>query len=417
MKLFKNVGLFALFNINRSALKPTEKTVLIRLIEIYESSDSVNARIQSSYSYIGDQIDMDRQAVSRAIKGLIDSGIIQMQVDKGQGNLSTFIFMPQISQFDMGTGKSIKAKIATKKDANIDTPSIKNDMTPSIKNDMTPSIKNDMTPSIKNDMTPSIKNEHNIEYYLDNFNEYSSNSCVVDMRACVRESMLTKIDKGFKWSGVYLPAEDGYEKVFATGEHFKRDDQGNKVISENGRKNKKLRMMGDVPDYYVSLDSDNLRYNKSFLSQLYQDIGNAKKDQNIPHFLAIKENTQNDTLGWWIHKAIHFTTDKTVIIEKYDDVVNREMKHWLDSRAGKMSTGLKDRWSRYDVIVITAFNPLSRDVQGQVLQEITSLNKKIIFLTSGINLSAMRYRGADFSNEFKSKTRLIDLDQVNAGAL
>ena len=393
MKLFKNVGLFALFNINRSALKPTEKTVLIRLIEIYESSDSVNARIQSSYSYIGDQIDMDRQAVSRAIKGLIDSGIIQMQVDKGQGNLSTFIFMPQISQFDMGTGKSIKAKIATKKDANIDTP------------------------SIKNDMTPSIKNEHNIEYYLDNFNEYSSNSCVVDMRACVRESMLTKIDKGFKWSGVYLPAEDGYEKVFATGEHFKRDDQGNKVISENGRKNKKLRMMGDVPDYYVSLDSDNLRYNKSFLSQLYQDIGNAKKDQNIPHFLAIKENTQNDTLGWWIHKAIHFTTDKTVIIEKYDDVVNREMKHWLDSRAGKMSTGLKDRWSRYDVIVITAFNPLSRDVQGQVLQEITSLNKKIIFLTSGINLSAMRYRGADFSNEFKSKTRLIDLDQVNAGAL
>ena len=393
MKLFKNVGLFALFNINRSALKPTEKTVLIRLIEIYESSDSVNARIQSSYSYIGDQIDMDRQAVSRAIKGLIDSGIIQMQVDKGQGNLSTFIFMPQISQFDMGTGKSIKAKIATKKDANIDAP------------------------SIKNDMTPSIKNEHNIEYYLDNFNEYSSNSCVVDMRACVRESMLTKIDKGFKWSGVYLPAEDGYEKVFATGEHFKRDDQGNKVISENGRKNKKLRMMGDVPDYYVSLDSDNLRYNKSFLSQLYQDIGNAKKDQNIPHFLAIKENTQNDTLGWWIHKAIHFTTDKTVIIEKYDDVVNREMKHWLDSRAGKMSTGLKDRWSRYDVIVITAFNPLSRDVQGQVLQEITSLNKKIIFLTSGINLSAMRYRGADFSNEFKSKTRLIDLDQVNAGAL
>ena len=401
MKLFKNVGLFALFNINRSALKPTEKTVLIRLIEIYESSDSVNARIQSSYSYIGDQIDMDRQAVSRAIKGLIDSGMIQMQVDKGQGNLSTFIFMPQISQFDMGTGKSIKAKIATKKDANIDAPS----------------IKNDMTPSIKNDMTPSIKNEHNIEYYLDNFNEYSSNSCVVDMRACVRESMLTKIDKGFKWSGVYLPAEDGYEKVFATGEHFKRDDQGNKVISENGRKNKKLRMMGDVPDYYVSLDSDNLRYNKSFLSQLYQDIGNAKKDQNIPHFLAIKENTQNDTLGWWIHKAIHFTTDKTVIIEKYDDVVNREMKHWLDSRAGKMSTGLKDRWSRYDVIVITAFNPLPRDVQGQVLQEITSLNKKIIFLTSGINLSAMRYRGADFSNEFKSKTRLIDLDQVNASAL
>jgi hypothetical protein len=393
MKLFKNVGLFALFNINRSALKPTEKTVLIRLIEIYESSDSVNARIQSSYSYIGDQIDMDRQAVSRAIKGLIDSGMIQMQVDKGQGNLSTFIFMPQISQFDMGTGKSIKAKIATKKDANIDAP------------------------SIKNDMTPSIKNEHNIEYYLDNFNEYSSNSCVVDMRACVRESMLTKIDKGFKWSGVYLPAEDGYEKVFATGEHFKRDDQGNKVISENGRKNKKLRMMGDVPDYYVSLDSDNLRYNKSFLSQLYQDIGNAKKDQNIPHFLAIKENTQNDTLGWWIHKAIHFTTDKTVIIEKYDDVVNREMKHWLDSRAGKMSTGLKDRWSRYDVIVITAFNPLPRDVQGQVLQEITSLNKKIIFLTSGINLSAMRYRGADFSNEFKSKTRLIDLDQVNASAL
>ena len=393
MKLFKNVGLFALFNINRSALKPTEKTVLIRLIEIYESSDSVNARIQSSYSYIGDQIDMDRQAVSRAIKGLIDSGMIQMQVDKGQGNLSTFIFMPQISQFDMGTGKSIKAKIATKKDANIDAP------------------------SIKNDMTPSIKNEHNIEYYLDNFNEYSSNSCVVDMRACVRESMLTKIDKGFKWSGVYLPAEDGYEKVFATGEHFKRDDQGNKVISENGRKNKKLRMMGDVPDYYVSLDSDNLRYNKSFLSQLYQDIGNAKKDQNIPHFLAIKENTQNDTLGWWIHKAIHFTTDKTVIIEKYDDVVNREMKHWLDSRAGKMSTGLKDRWSRYDVIVITAFNPLSRDVQGQVLQEITSLNKKIIFLTSGINLSVMRYRGADFSNEFKSKTRLIDLDQVNASAL
>ena len=393
MKLFKNVGLFALFNINRSALKPTEKTVLIRLIEIYESSDSVNARIQSSYSYIGDQIDMDRQAVSRAIKGLIDSGMIQMQVDKGQGNLSTFIFMPQISQFDMGTGKSIKAKIATKKDANIDAP------------------------SIKNDMTPSIKNEHNIEYYLDNFNEYSSNSCVVDMRACVRESMLTKIDKGFKWSGVYLPAEDGYEKVFATGEHFKRDDQGNKVISENGRKNKKLRMMGDVPDYYVSLDSDNLRYNKSFLSQLYQDIGNAKKDQNIPHFLAIKENTQNDTLGWWIHKAIHFTTDKTVIIEKYDDVVNREMKHWLDSRAGKISTGLKDRWSRYDVIVITAFNPLPRDVQGQVLQEITSLNKKIIFLTSGINLSAMRYRGADFSNEFKSKTRLIDLDQVNASAL
>jgi len=393
MKLFKNVGLFALFNINRSALKPTEKTVLIRLIEIYESSDSVNARIQSSYSYIGDQIDMDRQAVSRAIKGLIDSGMIQMQVDKGQGNLSTFIFMPQISQFDMGTGKSIKAKIATKKDANIDTP------------------------SIKNDMTPSIKNEHNIEYYLDNFNEYSSNSCVVDMRACVRESMLTKIDKGFKWSGVYLPAEDGYEKVFATGEHFKRDDQGNKVISENGRKNKKLRTMGDVPDYYVSLDSDNLRYNKSFLSQLYQDIGNAKKDQNIPHFLAIKENTQNDTLGWWIHKAIHFTTDKTVIIEKYDDIVNKEMKHWLDSRAGKISTGLKDRWSRYDVIVITAFNPLPRDVQGQVLQEITSLNKKIIFLTSGINLSAMRYRGADFSNEFKSKTRLIDLDQVNAGAL
>ena len=401
MKLFKNVGLFALFNINRSALKPTEKTVLIRLIEIYESSDSVNTRIQSSYSYIGDQIDMDRQAVSRAIKGLIDSGMIQMQVDKGQGNLSTFIFMPQISQFDMGTGKSIKAKIATKKDANIDAPS----------------IKNDTTPSIKNDMTPSIKNEHNIEYYLDNFNEYSSNSCVVDMRACVRESMLTKIDKGFKWSGVYLPAEDGYEKVFATGEHFKRDDQGNKVISENGRKNKKLRMMGDVPDYYVSLDSDNLRYNKSFLSQLYQDIGNAKKDQNIPHFLAIKENTQNDTLGWWIHKAIHFTTDKTVIIEKYDDVVNREMKHWLDSRAGKISTGLKDRWSRYDVIVITAFNPLPRDVQGQVLQEITSLNKKIIFLTSGINLSAMRYRGADFSNEFKSKTRLIDLDQVNASAL
>ena len=393
MKLFKNVGLFALFNINRSALKPTEKTVLIRLIEIYESSDSVNTRIQSSYSYIGDQIDMDRQAVSRAIKGLIDSGIIQMQVDKGQGNLSTFIFMPQISQFDMGTGKSIKAKIATKKDANIDTP------------------------SIKNDMTPSIKNEHNIEYYLEDYLEYSSNSCVVDMRACVRESMLTKIDKGFKWSGVYLPAEDGYEKVFATGEHFKRDDQGNKVISENGRKNKKLRMMGDVPDYYVSLDSDNLRYNKSFLSQLYQDIGNAKKDQNIPHFLAIKENTQNDTLGWWIHKAIHFTTDKTVIIEKYDDVVNREMKHWLDSRAGKISTGLKDRWSRYDVIVITAFNPLPRDVQGQVLQEITSLNKKIIFLTSGINLSAMRYRGADFSNEFKSKTRLIDLDQVNAGAL
>ena len=393
MKLFKNVGLFALFNINRSALKPTEKTVLIRLIEIYESSDSVNARIQSSYSYIGDQIDMDRQAVSRAIKGLIDSGIIQMQVDKGQGNLSTFIFMPQISQFDMGTGKSIKAKIATKKDANIDAP------------------------SIKNDMTPSIKNEHNIEYYLEDYLEYSSNSCVVDMRACVRESMLTKIDKGFKWSGVYLPAEDGYEKVFATGEHFKRDDQGNKVISENGRKNKKLRMMGDVPDYYVSLDSDNLRYNKSFLSQLYQDIGNAKKDQNIPHFLAIKENTQNDTLGWWIHKAIHFTTDKTVIIEKYDDVVNREMKHWLDSRAGKISTGLKDRWSRYDVIVITAFNPLPRDVQGQVLQEITSLNKKIIFLTSGINLSAMRYRGADFSNEFKSKTRLIDLDQVNASAL
>ena len=393
MKLFKNVGLFALFNINRSALKPTEKTVLIRLIEIYESSDSVNTRIQSSYSYIGDQIDMDRQAVSRAIKGLIDSGMIQMQVDKGQGNLSTFIFMPQISQFDMGTGKSIKAKIATKKDANIDAP------------------------SIKNDMTPSIKNEHNIEYYLEDYLEYSSNSCVVDMRACVRESMLTKIDKGFKWSGVYLPAEDGYEKVFATGEHFKRDDQGNKVISENGRKNKKLRMMGDVPDYYVSLDSDNLRYNKSFLSQLYQDIGNAKKDQNIPHFLAIKENTQNDTLGWWIHKAIHFTTDKTVIIEKYDDVVNREMKHWLDSRAGKISTGLKDRWSRYDVIVITAFNPLPRDVQGQVLQEITSLNKKIIFLTSGINLSAMRYRGADFSNEFKSKTRLIDLDQVNASAL
>jgi hypothetical protein len=408
MKLFKNVGLFALFNINRSTLKPTEKTVLIRLIEMYESSDSMNARLQSSYSYIGDQIDMDRQAVSRAIKGLIDAGIIQMQVDRGQGNLSTFIFMPQMSQFDMGTSKSIKMKITTKKEADI--------YIPSIKNDTTPSIKNDTTPSIKNDTTPSIKNEHNMEYYLDNFNEYS-NSCIVDMRACVSESMLTKIDKGFKWSGVYLPAESGYEKVFATGEHFKRDDQGNKVISENGRKNKKLRTMGDVPDYYISLDSDNLRYNKSFLSQLYQDIGNTKKDQNSPYFLAIKEIAQNDVLGWWIHKAIHFTTDKTVIVEKYDDIVNREMKHWLDSRAGKISMGLKDRWSRYDVIVITAFNPLSRDVQGQVLQEITSLNKRIVFLTSGINLGAMQYRGADFSNEFKGKTRLIDLDQVNASAL
>jgi hypothetical protein len=405
MKLFKEAGFYGLFNVNRSALKSNAKAVLLRMIEIYEAGDTMDQSFISSYSYIGELIYMDRQAVARATKELIDERLISLEINQSAGNLSRFTFTQELlARFDLGTGKYTKNAKKTL------PPHIKNDMTPHIKNDMTPHIKNDMTPHIKNDMTPHIKNDHNIDDYIDDYLEDSLFDRSV-MRACVSEDFFIKTASGLEWNKRLLPCEDGFEKQASHGEHYRRDEKNNRIVSDNGIKNRKLRMCQPVCDTYLTLDASILSYNQRSMSLLYQHIAHMKNNAKSPHFLIIKENALKSSLGYLIHKALHFAGDSLVMIDSWENIVNQELRFWQDSRNKRSSDArpFADRSKVYDLAIIVDFLPKARDVQSQVLRDLVAHDKPIIFITTAIDEKAFEFRGDNFLKAFQDKTTLIEL--------
>jgi len=398
MKLFKEAGFYGLFNINRSALKSNAKAVLVRMIEIYETGDTMDRSFISSYSYIGELICMDRQAVARATKELIDERLISLEINQSAGNLSRFTFTQELlSRFDLGTGRYTK--------------NAKKTSPPHIKNDMTPHIKNDMTPHIKNDMTPHIKNDHNIEDYIDDYLEDSLfNSSI--MRACVSENLFIKTAGGLEWNKNFLPCEDGFEKQASHGEHYKRDEKSNRIVSDNGIKNRKLRMCQPVCDTYFTLDASILSYNQRSRALLYQHIGSMKNNAKNTHFLIIKENALKSSLGYLIHKALHFAGSSLVMIDSWENIVNQELRFWQDSRNKRSSDSkcFADRSKPYDITIIVDFLPKARDVQSQVLRDLVAHDKPIIFITTAIDETAFEFRGDNFLKAFQDKTTLIELN-------
>ena len=381
MKLFKEAGFYGLFNINRSALKSNAKAVLIRMIEIYEAGDTMDHSFISSYSYIGELIYMDRQAVARATKELIDERLISLEINQSAGNLSRFTFTQELlARFDLGTGRYTK------------------------------NAKRTSPPHIKNDMTPHIKNDHNIDDYIDDYLEDSLFDRSV-MRACVSEDFFIKTASGLEWNKRFLPCEDGFEKQASHGEHYRRDEKNNRIVSDNGIKNRKLRMCQPVCDTYLTLDASILSYNKRSMSLLYQHIAHMKNNAKSPHFLIIKENALKSSLGYLIHKALHFAGDSLVMIDSWENIVNQELRFWQDSR-NKRSSDAKpfaDRSKLYDLAIIVDFLPKARDVQSQVLRDMMLHDKPIIFITTAIDEKAFEFRGDNFLKAFQDKTTLIEL--------
>ena len=389
MKLFKEAGFYGLFNVNRSALKSNAKAVLLRMIEIYEAGDTMDQSFISSYSYIGELIYMDRQAVARATKELIDERLISLEINQSAGNLSRFTFTQELlARFDLGTGKYTK----------------------NAKKTLPPHIKNDMTPHVKNDMTPHIKNDHNIDDYIDDYLEDSLFDRSV-MRACVSEDFFIKTASGLEWNKRFLPCEDGFEKQASHGEHYRRDEKNNRIVSDNGIKNRKLRMCQPVCDTYLTLDASILSYNQRSMSLLCQHIAHMKNNAKSPHFLIIKENALKSSLGYLIHKALHFAGESLVMIDSWENIVNQELRFWQDSR-NKRSSDAKpftDRSKLYDLAIIVDFLPKARDVQSQVLRDLVAHDKPIIFITTAIDEKAFEFRGDNFLKAFQDKTTLIEL--------
>ena len=381
MKLFKEAGFYGLFNVNRSALKSNAKAVLLRMIEIYEAGDTMDQSFISSYSYIGELIYMDRQAVARATKELIDERLISLEINQSAGNLSRFTFTQELlARFDLGTGKYTK------------------------------NAKKTLPPHIKNDMTPHIKNDHNIDDYIDDYLEDSLFDRSV-MRACVSEDFFIKTASGLEWNKRLLPCEDGFEKQASHGEHYRRDEKNNRIVSDNGIKNRKLRMCQPVCDTYLTLDASILSYNQRSMSLLYQHIAHMKNNAKSPHFLIIKENALKSSLGYLIHKALHFAGESLVMIDSWENIVNQELRFWQDSR-NKRSSDAKpftDRSKLYDLAIIVDFLPKARDVQSQVLRDLVAHDKPIIFITTAIDEKAFEFRGDNFLKAFQDKTTLIEL--------
>jgi hypothetical protein len=381
MKLFKEAGFYGLFNVNRSALKSNAKAVLLRMIEIYEAGDTMDQSFISSYSYIGELIYMDRQAVARATKELIDERLISLEINQSAGNLSRFTFTQELlARFDLGTGKYTK------------------------------NAKKTLPPHIKNDMTPHIKNDHNIDDYIDDYLEDSLFDRSV-MRACVSEDFFIKTASGLEWNKRFLPCEDGFEKQASHGEHYRRDEKNNRIVSDNGIKNRKLRMCQPVCDTYLTLDASILSYNQRSMSLLYQHIAHMKNNAKSPHFLIIKENALKSSLGYLIHKALHFAGESLVMIDSWGNIVNQELRFWQDSR-NKRSSDAKpftDRSKLYDLAIIVDFLPKARDVQSQVLRDLVAHDKPIIFITTAIDEKAFEFRGDNFLKAFQDKTTLIEL--------
>ena len=381
MKLFKEAGFYGLFNVNRSALKSNAKAVLLRMIEIYEAGDTMDQSFISSYSYIGELIYMDRQAVARATKELIDERLISLEINQSAGNLSRFTFTQELlARFDLGTGKYTK------------------------------NAKKTLPPHIKNDMTPHIKNDHNIDDYIDDYLEDSLFDRSV-MRACVSEDFFIKTASGLEWNKRFLPCEDGFEKQASHGEHYRRDEKNNRIVSDNGIKNRKLRMCQPVCDTYLTLDASILSYNQRSMSLLYQHIAHMKNNAKSPHFLIIKENALKCSLGYLIHKALHFAGESLVMIDSWENIVNQELRFWQDSR-NKRSSDAKpfaDRSKLYDLAIIVDFLPKARDVQSQVLRDLVAHDKPIIFITTAIDEKAFEFRGDNFLKAFQDKTTLIEL--------
>ena len=381
MKLFKEAGFYGLFNVNRSALKSNAKAVLLRMIEIYEAGDTMDQSFISSYSYIGELIYMDRQAVARATKELIDERLISLEINQSAGNLSRFTFTQELlARFDLGTGKYTK------------------------------NAKKTLPPHIKNDMTPHIKNDHNIDDYIDDYLEDSLFDRSV-MRACVSEDFFIKTASGLEWNKRFLPCEDGFEKQASHGEHYRRDEKNNRIVSDNGIKNRKLRMCQPVCDTYLTLDASILSYNQRSMSLLYQHIAHMKNNAKSPHFLIIKENALKSSLGYLIHKALHFAGESLVMIDSWENIVNQELRFWQDSR-NKRSSDAKpftDRSKLYDLAIIVDFLPKARDVQSQVLRDLVAHDKPIIFITTAIDEKAFEFRGDNFLKAFQDKTTLIEL--------
>ena len=385
MKLFKEAGFYGLFNINRSALKSNAKAVLIRMIEIYEAGDTMDQSFISSYSYIGELIYMDRQAVARATKELIDERLISLEINQSAGNLSRFTFTQELlARFDLGTGKYTK------------------------------NAKKTLPPHIKNDMTPHIKNDHNIDDYIDDYLDDYLEDSLFDrsvMRACVSEDFFIKTASGLEWNKKFLPCEDGFEKQASHGEHYRRDEKNNRIVSDNGIKNRKLRMCQPVCDTYLTLDASILSYNQRSMSLLYQHIAHMKNNAKSPHFLIIKENALKSSLGYLIHKALHFAGESLVMIDSWENIVNQELRFWQDSR-NKRSSDAKpfaDRSKLYDLAIIVDFLPKARDVQSQVLRDLVAHDKPIIFITTAIDEKAFEFRGDNFLKAFQDKTTLIEL--------
>ena len=381
MKLFKEAGFYGLFNVNRSALKSNAKAVLLRMIEIYEAGDTMDQSFISSYSYIGELIYMDRQAVARATKELIDERLISLEINQSAGNLSRFTFTQELlARFDLGTGKYTK------------------------------NAKKTLPPHIKNDMTPHIKNDHNIDDYIDDYLEDSLFDRSV-MRACVSEDFFIKTASGLEWNKRLLPCEDGFEKQASHGEHYRRDEKNNRIVSDNGIKNRKLRMCQPVCDTYLTLDASILSYNQRSMSLLYQHIAHMKNNAKSPHFLIIKENALKSSLGYLIHKALHFAGDSLVMIDSWENIVNQELRFWQDSRNKRSSDArpFADRSKVYDLAIIVDFLPKARDVQSQVLRDLVAHDKPIIFITTAIDEKAFEFRGDNFLKAFQDKTTLIEL--------
>ena len=374
MKLFKEAGFYGLFNINRSALKSNAKAVLVRMIEIYETGDTMDRSFISSYSYIGELICMDRQAVARATKELIDERLISLEINQSAGNLSRFTFTQELlSRFDLGTGRYTK--------------------------------------NAKKTSPPHIKNDHNIEDYIDDYLEDSLfNSSI--MRACVSENLFIKTAGGLEWNKNFLPCEDGFEKQASHGEHYKRDEKSNRIVSDNGIKNRKLRMCQPVCDTYFTLDASILSYNQRSRALLYQHIGSMKNNAKNTHFLIIKENALKSSLGYLIHKALHFAGSSLVMIDSWENIVNQELRFWQDSRNKRSSDSkcFADRSKPYDITIIVDFLPKARDVQSQVLRDLVAHDKPIIFITTAIDETAFEFRGDNFLKAFQDKTTLIELN-------
>ena len=231
------------------------------------------------------------------------------------------------------------------------------------------------------------------------------------MRACVSEDFFIKTASGLEWNKRFLPCEDGFEKQASHGEHYRRDEKNNRIVSDNGIKNRKLRMCQPVCDTYLTLDASILSYNQRSMSLLYQHIAHMKNNAKSPHFLIIKENALKSSLGYLIHKALHFAGESLVMIDSWENIVNQELRFWQDSR-NKRSSDAKpftDRSKLYDLAIIVDFLPKARDVQSQVLRDLVAHDKPIIFITTAIDEKAFEFRGDNFLKAFQDKTTLIEL--------